>query len=150
MANFININRKMQITAIAGWSLFILALAADSFEKSELKEVEIKIKEVVKTLPRDTVVTTRIITKFDRKNEKKLSKDIAEMYEVIKNYQEQTDELQMQLELSDSTHKDIFFKELSELKEFESNFDGKKNQLNLNGSIAGGKIKEITPNDTIK
>ena len=150
MENFTNQNRKIKLLALAGWSLFILCLVADSCEKSELKHVEIKVKEVVKTLPKDTIVLTKIIPKIDRTNEKKLSKDIAEMYEVIKNYQEQAEELQMEFEFADSIHKDILFKELSELKEFESNFEDNNLKLKLNGFISGGEIKEITPKYMIK
>ena len=129
---------------------FLVSLFVRGCQSSEPQLATVKIKEIVKTLPADTIVKHENIVVKDRSNEKKLSKDILEMYQRIENYQEEIDYLHDAYKNSDSIQKDSIFKLLSEIKNFESNFEDENIKLKINGIVAKNEVKEVTPTYTIK
>lgn len=137
-----------------GWILFFACLWFKGCGGSDNEKTSVTIPAITKTLPADTIVKHHIVevNKMvkDRTNEKKLSKDILEMYERIQNYQEEIDNMQSEFMWSDSIKKAEMFRLATELKKFESNFEDENLKLTINGIIAGNEVKEITPTYTIK
>lgn len=140
--------------SFGGWILLFIVLWFKGCAISTPQLATIKTKEIIKTLPADTIVKHEVINVEkivkDRTNEKKLSKDILEMYERIEAYQNEVDELHDFYKFADSIQKDSIFKLLTELKNFESNFEDENLILKLKGIIAKNEVKEITPTYTIK
>lgn len=135
-----------------GWILFFLCLFFRSCTGTNGTTVTIPAN--TKTLPADTIVKheTIEIPKWykDRTNEKKLSKDIEEMYDRLKNYQEEINWMQEEFNHADSLKKAELYRLATELKSFESQFEDENLKLTINGIIGGNQIKEITPTYTIK
>lgn len=140
--------------SFGGWILLFLALWFKGCGNSEIEKNSITIPEITKTLPTDTKVKhdTIQVPKWykDRTNEKKLSKDILEMYDRLKNYQEEIDNMQSEFMWSDSIKQAEMYRLATELKKFESGFEDENLKLTINGIIAGNEVKEITPTYTIK
>ena len=115
---------------------------------------KVTIPAVKNTMKTDTIVKHEVIEVEkivkDRTNEKKLSKDILEMYDRIDDYQNEIDELRDYYTFSDSTQKAELFRLATELKKFESSFEDEFLSLKINGIIANNKVKEITQTYTIK
>lgn len=150
----INLFNIKKIIPYLGWLLLFLLLFFRGFSSSTPKNATVKVKEITKTLPADTkikheVVNVEKIVK-DRTNEKKLSKDILEMYDRIEAYQNEVDELHDFYKFADSIQKDSIFKLVTQIKKFESNFEDENLKLKLNGIIGANEVKEITPTYTIK
>lgn len=135
-----------------GWILFFLCLFFRSCTGTN--GTTVTIPAITKTLPADTIVKheTIEIPKWykDRTNEKKLSKDIEEMYDRLKNYQEEINWMQEEFNHADSLKKAELYRLATELKSFESQFEDENLKLTINGIIGGNQIKEITPTYTIK
>lgn len=141
--------------SFGGWILLFLVLWFKGCGGPSTPSVTtITIPAITKTLPADTIVkheTIKVAKWYkDRANEKKLSKDIAEMYDRIKGYQEEIDNMQSEFMWSDSIKQAEMFRLATELKNFESNFEDENLKLTINGIIGGNKVKEITPTYTIK
>lgn len=136
-----------------GWILFFACLFFRSCTGTN-GTTSATIPAITKTLPVDTIVKheTIEIPKWykDRTNEKKLSKDILEMYDRLKNYQEEIDNMQSEFMWSDSIKQAELYRLATELKSFESQFEDENLKLTINGIIAGNEVKEITPIYTIK
>jgi hypothetical protein len=115
---------------------------------------EVVIKEITKTLPPDTVVKNVPINieKWykDQKAENKLKSDIKEMYSRLLNYQEETEWMQEEFAHKDSLQKAELYRLATALKSFESNLEDEYIKLKINGILAGGEVKEITPTYTLK
>ena len=137
-----------------GWILLILLLFFRGCGASVPKTTKVTIQAITKTLPADTILKheTIEIPKWykDTKTEKKLSKDILEMYDRLKNYQEEIDNMQSEFMWSDSIKQAELYRLATELKSFESQFEDENLKLTINGIIAGNEVKEITPTYTIK
>lgn len=135
-----------------GWILFFVCLFFRSCTGTN--GTTVTIPAITKTLPADTIIKheTIEIPKWykDRTNEKKLSKDIEEMYDRLENYQEEFNWMQEEFNHADSIKKAELYRLATELKKFESNFEDENLKLTINGIIAGNKVKEITPTYTIK
>ena len=136
-----------------GWILFFACLFFRSCTATN-KTTSVTIPAITKTLRADTIVKheTIEIPKWykDRTNEKKLTKDILEMYDRLKNYQEEIDNMQLEFMWSDSIKQAEMYRLATELKKFESNFEDENLKLTINGIIAGNEVKEISPTYTIK
>lgn len=136
-----------------GWILFFACLFFKSCTGTN-GTTSVTIPAITKTLPADTIVKheTIEIPKWykDRTNEKKLSKDILEMYDRLKNYQEEIDNMQSEFMWSDSIKQAELYRLATELKSFESQFEDENLKLTINGIIGGNQVKEITPTYTIK
>ena len=137
-----------------GWVLFFLCLWFKGCTGNSTGTTSVTIPAITKTLPADTIVKHEKIEvpKWykDRTNENKLSKDILEMHERLKAYQEEIDNMQTEFMWSDSIKKAEMFRLATELKKFETNFEDEHLKLTINGIIAGNEVKEITPTYTIK
>lgn len=135
-----------------GWILFFVCLFFKSCTGTN--GATVTIPAITKTLPADTIVkheTIKVAKWYkDTKTEKKLSKDILEMYDRLKNYQEEIDNMQSEFMWSDSIKQSELYRLATELKNFESNFEDENLKLTINGIIGGNKVKEITPTYTIK
>lgn len=136
-----------------GWVLFFACLFFRSCNGTN-GTTSVTIPAITKTLPADKEVKhdTIQVPKWykDRANEKKLSKDILEMYDRLKNYQEEIDNMQSEFMWSDSIKQAEMYRLATELKKFESGFEDENLKLTINGIIAGNEVKEITPTYTIK
>jgi CRISPR/Cas system CSM-associated protein Csm4 (group 5 of RAMP superfamily) len=115
---------------------------------------EVVIKEITKTLPSDTIVKNVPIEieKWykDQKAENKLKADIKEIYSRLLNYQEETEWMQEEFAHKDSLQKAEAYMRSIAVKSFESNFEDEYLKLKINGILAGGEVKEITPTYTLK
>ena len=134
------------IIPYVGWVLFFLVLWLKGCGNSQPQLATVKIKEITKTLPADTVVKHEVIKIRD----KKLLKDLSEAEERIVAYQEEIDNLQTEYAWSDSIKKSEMYRLATELKKFESNFEDENIKLKINGIIGGNEVKELTPTYTIK
>ena len=136
-----------------GWILFLLCLFFRSCNGTN-GTTSVTIPAITKTLPADKEVKhdTIQVPKWykDRTNEKKLTKDILEMYDRLENYQEEIDNMQSEFMWSDSIKQAKMYRLATELKKFESNFEDENLKLTINGIIGGNEVKEITPTYTIK
>jgi len=150
----INLLKIKKIIPYLGCILLFLLLFFRGCSSSTPQLATVKIKEITKTLPADTIVKHEVVNVEkivkDRTNEKKLSKDILEMYDRIESYQNEIDELRDYYTFSDSTQKAEMFRLATELKKFESSFEDEFLSLKINGIIANNKVKEITQTYTIK
>lgn len=124
-----------------GWIAFFVLLFLRGCEK----EPKIEIKEVVKTLPPDTIVKEIPVKEYIkvRGNDSKLINDIAEMRNIIEWQQEE-------FAYSDSVQKAELYKLATELKAFQSDFEDENLKLQINGLVSGSDVKEITPTYTLK
>ena len=151
----INIHSKSFKNGILylGWILFFACLFFRSCNGTN-GTTSVTIPAITKTLPSDKEVKhdTIQIPKWykDRTNEKKLTKDILEMYDRIQGYQEEIDNMQSEFMWSDSIKQAEMYRLATELKKFESNFEDENLKLTINGIIGGNEVKEITPTYTIK
>lgn len=140
--------------SFGGWVLLFLVLWFKGCGNSDVEKNSVTIPAITKKLPVDTVIKHQIVevNKMvrDRTNEKKLSKDILEMYDRLKNYQEEIDNMQAEFMWGDSIKQAELYRLATELKNFESNFEDENLKLTINGIIAGNEVKEITPTYTIK
>ena len=145
-------NRIKNEILYLGWILFFLCLFFRSC--SGTNGTTVTIPAITKILPADTIVKHEKIEipKWykDRTNEKKLSKDIEEMYDRLKNYQEEINWMQEEFNYADSLKKAELYRLATELKKFESNFEDENLKLTINGIIGGNEVKEITPTYTMK
>ena len=145
-------NRLKNGILYLGWVLFFVCLFFRSCTGTN--GTTVTIPAITKELPADTEVKhdTIEITKWykDRTNEKKLSKDIEEMYDRLKNYQEEIEWMQEEFNHSDSLKKAELYRLATELKKFESNFEDENLKLTINGIVGGNEVKEIKPSYTIK
>lgn len=136
-----------------GWVLFFVCLFFRSCTGTN-GTTSVTIPAITKILPADTIVKheTIEIPKWykDRTNEKKLSKDIEEMYDRLKNYQEEIEWMQEEFNHADSLKQSEMYRLATELKKFQSNFEDENLKLTINGIIDGNKVKEIKPSYTIK
>ncbi|MCY7291356.1 MAG: hypothetical protein LH615_04155 [Ferruginibacter sp.] len=140
-----------------GWILFFAVLwlkgCGNSVNDKSLV-TQITIPEITKTLPVDTLIIHKNIKipKWykDRINEKKLSKDITEMYTRIEGYENQIEDMHNVFSKSDSIKKLELYELATKLKRFQSNFEDENLKLTINGIVGGNEIKEITPTYTIK
>ena len=150
----INLLKIKKIIPYLGWILLFLLLFFRGCSSSTPQLATVKTKEITKILPADTIIKHEIVNLEkivkDRTNEKKLSKDILDMYDRIEAYQNEVDELHDYYKFADSVQKDSIFKLLTEIKNFESNFEDENLKLKLKGIIAKNEVKEITPTYTIK
>jgi hypothetical protein len=138
-----------------GWILFFLCLWFKGCSNGQkVSNNEVVIKEVTKTLPADTLVKIVPITVEqwykDAKSENKLKADIKEMYSRLLNYEEETAWMQEEFAHKDSIQKAELYRLATQLKAFESQFEDEHIKLTINGILAGGNVKEITPTYTIK
>ncbi len=138
-----------------GWMLFLTCLFFRSCTGTSTPgTTSVTIPAITNTLPADTIVKHEVVEvpKWykDRTNEKKLSKDIEEMYDRIKDYQREIDNMQSEFAFSDSIKQAELYRLATQLKQFESNFEDDHLKLTINGIIAGNEVKEITPTYTIK
>lgn len=138
-----------------GWILFFACLFFKGCNGTSTPgTTSVTIPAITNTLPVDTVIKHQIVevNKMvrDTKNEKKLSKDILEMYDRLKAYQEEIDNMQSEFMWSDSIKKAELYRLATELKKFETNFEDENLKLTINGIIGGNEVKEITPTYTIK
>ena len=138
-----------------GWILFFLCLWFKGCSNGQkVSNNEVVIKEVTKTLPADTLVKIVPITVEqwykDTKAENKLKADIKEMYSRLLNYEEETAWMQEEFAHKDSLQKAELYRLATQLKAFESQFEDEHIKLTINGILAGGDVKEITPTYTIK
>ena len=153
--NQINLHSKSYKNGILylGWMLFLTCLFFRSCTGTN-GATSVTIPAITKTLPADTVIKHQVVevSKMikDRTNEKKLSKDIEEMYDRLKNYQEEINWMQEEFKNSDSVKQAELYRLATELKKFESNFEDDHLKLTINGIIAGNEVKEIKPSYTIK
>ena len=153
--NQINLHSKSYKNGILylGWMLFLTCLFFRSCTGTN-GATSVTIPAITKTLPADTVIKHQVVevSKMikDRTNEKKLSKDIEEMYDRLKNYQEEINWMQDEYHHSDSIKQAELYRLATELKKFESNFEDDHLKLTINGIIAGNEVKEIKPSYTIK
>lgn len=156
MQHQVNLSYK-NLFSFGGWILLFLVLWFKGCSGSSNPSVTtITTPAITKTLP--TATTPEIkhipveVPKWykDRANEKKLSKDIAEMYDRIQGYQEEIDNMQSEFMWSDSIKKAELYRLATELKKFESNFEDENLKLTINGIVGGNEVKEITPTYTIK
>lgn len=133
-----------------GWVLLFIVLWLKGCSATA-PVTTIKIPAITRTLPADTIVKHKTIEipKW-RTNEKKLSKDILEMYTRIEAYQEEIDNLQSEYAHSDSIQKAKLYALATELKKFDSSFEDDKIKLLISGYVSGSEVKEITPTYTIK
>ena len=96
-------NRNFQLFKWLGWVLFFLSLWFKGCGKQQTIQ-SLVVPAITKTLPADTIVKHEKIEipKWykDRTNEKKLSKDIEEMYDRLKNYQEEINWMQVEFTLT--------------------------------------------------
>jgi hypothetical protein len=150
----INLFQIKKFIPYLGWVLLFLLLFFRGCYSSTPQNATVKVKEITKTLPVDTIIKHEVVNVEkiikDRTNEKKLSKDILEMYDRIEAYEEQVDALHDYYKFADSLQKDSIFNLLTEIKKFESNFEDENLILKINGIIAKNEVKEITPIYTIK
>lgn len=152
----INLHSKSYKNGILylGWILFFACLFFRSCNGISTGTTSVTIPAITKTLPADTIVKHEKIEvpKWykDKTNEKKLSKDILEMYDRLKAYQEEIDNMQSEFMWSDSIKQAEMYRLATELKSFESQFEDENLKLTINGIIAGNEVKEITPTYTIK
>lgn len=138
-----------------GWVLFFLCLWFKGCSNGQkVSNNKVVIKEVTKTLPADTLVKIVPITVEqwykDTKTENKLKADIKEMYNRLLNYEEETAWMQEEFAHKDSLQKAELYRLATQLKAFESQFEDEHIKLTINGILAGGNVKEITPTYTIK
>lgn len=148
-------NRNFQLFKWLGWVLFFILLWFKGCENTANKSNQtVVIPDIKKEFPVDTIIDHQVIEipKWykDRTNEKKLTKDIEEMYDRLENYQEEFNWMQEEFNHADSLKKAELYRLATELKKFESNFEDENLKLTINGIIAGNKVKEITPTYTIK
>lgn len=132
-----------------GWVLLFIVLWFKGCKSSEPQFAQIKIKEVTKTLPADTIIKHQVV-KVPNKTNAKLSKDILQMYDRLEAYQEEIDNMQSEYNYSDSVKKAKLYALATELKKFDSEFEDDKIKLLISGYVSGGEVKEITPTYTIK
>ena len=89
-----------------GWILFFLCLWCKGCSSSQPQIASVTVPAISNTLPADTIVKheTIEVPKWykDRTNEKKLSKDILEMYDRLQAYQEEIDNMHSEYQNSDS------------------------------------------------
>jgi hypothetical protein len=152
--NLFQINYK-KILLYSGWILFFLCLWFKGCSNGQkVSNNEVVIKEITKTLPSDTIVKNVPIEieKWykDQKAENKLKTDIKEIYIRLQNYQEETEWMQEEFAHKDSLQKAELYRLATALKSFESNFEDEYLKLKINGILAGGEVKEITPTYTLK
>jgi len=138
-----------------GWILFFLLLFLKGCSNGQkVSNNEVVIKEITKTLPADTeIISIPIeVEKWykDAKAENKLKADIKEMYSRLQNYENEVNWMQDEFAHKDSLQQAELYRLATALKSFESNFEDEHLKLTINGIIAGGNIKEITPTYTIK
>lgn len=138
-----------------GWILFFLCLWFKGCSNGQkVSNNEIVIKEITKTLPVDTVVKNVPINidrwYKDAKTENKLKSDIKEIYSRLLNYENEVNWMQEEFAHKDSLQQAELYKLATALKSFESNFEDELLKLTINGILAGGEVKEITPTYTIK
>ncbi len=151
----INIHSKSFKNGILylGWILFFTCLFFRSCTGTN-GTTSVTIPAITKKLPADKEVKhdTIQIPKWykDRTNEKKLTKDIEEMYDRLKNYQEEIDNMQSEFMWSDSIKQAELYRLATELKSFESQFEDENLKLTINGIVGGNEVKEITPTYNIK
>ena len=154
MKRQINLFNLKKIIPYLGWFLLFLLLFFRGCSSSTPQLATIKTKEIIKTLPADTIIKHEVINVEkivkDRTNEKKLSKDILEMYDRIEAHKEQVDALHDYYKFADSLQKDSIFNLLTELKRFNSDFEDENIKLSIKGIVGANEIKEITPTYTIK
>jgi hypothetical protein len=132
-----------------GWVLLFIVLWFKGCESSKPQIAQIKIKEVTKTLPADTIIKHQVV-KVPNKTNAKLSKDILQMYDRMEAYQEEIDNMQIEYKYSDSVQKAKLYALATELKKFDSEFEDDKIKLLISGYVSGSRVKEITPTYTIK
>jgi hypothetical protein len=72
------------------------------------------------------------------------------MYIRLLNYQEETEWMQEEFAHKDSLQKAEAYMRSIAVKMFESNFEDKYLKLKINGFLAGGEVKEMTPTYTLK
>lgn len=132
-----------------GWVLLFIVLWFRGCESQEPQFAQIKIKEITKTLPADTIIKHQVV-KVPNKTNAKLSKDILQMYDRLEAYQEEIDNMQSEYKYSDSVQKAKLYALATELKKFDSEFEDDKIKLLISGYVSGGEVKEITPTYTIK
>lgn len=152
--NLFQINYK-KILLYLGWILFFLCLWFKGCSNGQkVSNNEVVIKEVTKTLPADTIIKNQFVevSKMikDMKSENKLKADIKEMYSRLLNYEEETAWMQEEFAHKDSLQKAELYRLATQLKTFESQFEDENIKLKINGILAGGEVKEITPTYTIK
>jgi len=138
-----------------GWILFFLCLWLKGCSNGQkVSNNEVVIKEITKTLPADTeIISIPIeVEKWykDAKAENKLKSDIKEMYSRLQNYENEVNWMQDEFAHKDSLQQAELYRLATALKSFESNFEDEHLKLTINGIIAGGNVKEITPTYTIK
>ena len=126
--------------------IFVIAKGCESPQPATTK---IKIKEVTRTLPADTIIKHQIV-KVPNKTNDKLSNDILQMYDRIQAYQEEIDNLQSEYGYADSIQKAKMYALATELKKFSSEFEDDKIKILISGYVSGSGVKEITPTYTIK
>ncbi len=132
-----------------GWILLFIVLWFKGCESPQPATTQIKIKEVIKTLPADTIIKHHVV-KVPNKTNDKLSKDILQMYDRLEAYQEEIDNMQSEYAYSDSIQKAKMYAMATELKKFDSEFEDDKIKLLISGYVSGSEVKEITPTYTIK
>jgi len=151
--NLYGLFKKINIWFVATIVLLIL-LFFRGCEEPALQATTIKIPEITKTLPADTVIKHQIaeVNKMvrNRKAENKYLKDLSEAEQRIIAYQEEIDNMHSEYMYSDSIKKAEMFRLATQLKRFESNFEDEHLKLTINGIIAGNEVKEVTPTYTIK
>lgn len=154
MQTNINSNNFKNGILYFGWILFFTCLFFRSCVTATPGTTSVTIPEITKTLPANKIVKHHALKVGklvkDRTNEKKLSKYILEMYDRLKAYQEEIDNMQTEFQWSDSIKQAEMFRLATELKKFESNFEDENLKLTINGIIGGNEVKEITPTYTIK
>lgn len=134
---------------LIAFCVLLLFMLVKGCESPEPATTQIKIKEVTRTLPTDTIIKHQIV-KVPNKTNDKLSKDILQMYDRIQAYQEEIDNLQSEYSYTDSIQKAKMYSLATELKKFNSEFEDDKIKLLISGYISGSEVKEITPTYTIK
>jgi hypothetical protein len=151
----INLNKFSMIEAFKwlGWVLFIIVLFLKC-DKSEPSTITVKIPEETVILKTDTLIQHKTVevAKWykDNENEIKLKKDVAQLYERLKLYEEEFTWMQDEFANEDSVGKAKLYKLATELKEFNENWEDDKYKLNLKGFVSANTIREITPTITRK
>ena len=140
--------------SFGGWILLFLVLWFKGCGASAPGTTTLTIPSITKVFPTDTIIEHKVVEveKWykDKSKEEKLQKDVMEMYDRIKNYQEEIDNMQSEFMWSDSIKKAEMFRLATELKEFNENYEDVNFKLNIKGFIGANKIKEFTPTITSK
>lgn len=140
--------------SFGGWILLFLVLWFKGCGASASGTTTLTIPSITKVFPTDTIIEHKVVEveKWykDKSKEEKLQKDVMEMYDRIKNYQEEIDNMQSEFMWSDSIKKAEMFRLATELKEFNENYEDVNFKLNIKGFIGANKIKEFTPTITSK